>query len=161
MRIKLNILPHGECAQIFVYADPHDESFLNWRVFKIWHNNKSGSMTPVFSQDNYINDYYVVFSSKVPFKWFCERFWDSPYAKPENYRFLTHNCSNAAVYAFQLAEINIPVPRLTLMRVYPLPIAIPGPFLSPLDLSIAAKTLRCNCYKIPLLLSKKLILNLS
>lgn len=147
MRVKLNVLSFGECAQVFVYAEPHEESFHNWRVFKIWHNRKSSSMTPVFLPLHYINDHCVSFSSKVPFNLFCERFENSPYAKAENYHFLTHNCSNAALYALQLADIQIPVSQLTLMRIPFFSLPIPGPFLSPLDVFYRSKNHKIQLLK--------------
>lgn len=148
-RLILNVFPDGICAQIYVYAEDHEEAFLlngeETRTVKIWHNINNNSMTiPFFTFQNYSNDFCISFNSKVPFKSFCELYLLSEYEHAKNYKFLTHNCTHAALYAFQLAQIQIPMTSLRKMYVPYVPIGIPVPFLTPLDLFYRTKNYKIH-----------------
>lgn len=113
MIVQLNVLQNGTCAQIYAYAEDHEESFSTLhsaRVIKIWHNDAGPSIRTYDSTlRNCDNDYFVLFKSRVPFGVFCEQFYTSEYNDSSKYNYYGHNCANAANHALKLANINLEI----------------------------------------------------
>lgn len=156
MIIQLNVLQNGACAQIYAYAEDHEESSFkvyNARAVKIWHNESRLSMQPYDSKlKNCDNDYFVLFKSSVLFSVFCEQFYSSEYNDSNKYHFFKHNCANAANHALKLANIDLEITNsIRLSRVYPNSIIkIPSTLVTPSDLYHLAKN-----YKIKELIDTK------
>ncbi len=149
MQIKLNVFNNGSCAQVYAFCDPDEEAWLNFRIVKIWHNSTKTSMVGLYAApDNYDNDYCVSFVSKMSFNSFCSQFELSEYNRPENYQYLTHNCSNAAHYALQLAGVTIPANSLRWMS-FSSYVSVPGPFLTPIELFNRAKKYKTTLLEYP------------
>lgn len=149
MQIKLNVFNNGSCAQVYAFCDPDEEAWLNFRIVKIWHNSTKTSMVGLnAAPDNYDNDYCVSFVSKMSFNSFCSQFELSEYNHPENYQYLTHNCSNAAYYALLLAGVTMPANSLRWMS-FSSYVSVPGPFLTPIELFNRAKKYKTSLLEYP------------
>lgn len=155
MIIKLNVYPNGSCAQIYAYAEDHEEYYLyeslcKLRAVKIWHNDgglKSLGVTPPVPLENCYNDYTVTFKSKVTFNEFCEQFSRSEFNDSSKYHPLTHNCSHAANFALKLAGIDLNISNgIRLTKIPGVLFPIPFKALTPTDLYELAKK-----YKIKML----------
>jgi len=158
MRIILNVLADGSCAQLYVYADRGEGGWIYREgepeqfSIKIRHNHQSLSIDPwhrpLKSCDN---DTYIPFTSKVRFATFCDSFALSEYNDPIEYKMLSHNCANAAYFALQLAEINLPaLGRIKMMSLSPNALfRMPGPTLTPIDLYHTARRHKLNALQSP------------
>lgn len=158
MIIKLNVYQNGSCAQIYAYAEDHEENYFfesySTRNIKIWHNKHFRSLhTSIVPLNNCHNDYSVTFKSRVLFKEFCDKFYISEFNDPSKYRVFSHNCSHAANFALKLADIDLNISdgiRFTRISSPEIPISIPLKALSPSDLYCIARD-----YKIKTLQDQK------
>ncbi|KTD52586.1 hypothetical protein Lqui_0152 [Legionella quinlivanii] len=139
MQIKLNVINNGSCAQIYVLCEPEEKPWLNFKAVKLWHNSTRANIVGMTSfPDNFDNDCYVSFVSKVSFESFCSRFAESEYGQSVYYQFLNHNCAHGAHFALQLAGIDVPLSSMQSMC-FSSSIPLPGPVLTPLGLFYQTK----------------------
>lgn len=104
MQVRLVYNPKGPCA--YVYARSNDEKEKDKNIYKLWHNNRTNSLT-INASINYENDFYIQYTSKIPLSTWVQTLQQSDYNDPKKYSLLSHNCAHAAKFALELANIYV------------------------------------------------------